>query len=131
MEQPTRVTVNRAQARIDREADLARARQLARLLDSRFELAGFRFGFDSLIGLVPGVGDLLTGVLALYPLMLARRHGVSRLVQARMLSNIGLDLLVGAVPVAGDLFDVAFKANLKNLALLEKALADAAAREAG
>lgn len=124
MEAPTRVNVTRAQTRIERERDLERVRWLARMMDAQFQVAGFRFGLDALIGLVPAVGDTVAGLLALYPLMVARRHGVSRWVQLKMLRNVTFDWVVGTVPVAGDLFDVAYKANLRNLELLEKALKD-------
>lgn len=124
MEAPTRVNVTRAQTRIERERDLERVRWLARMMDAQFQVAGFRFGLDALIGLVPAVGDTVAGLLALYPLMVARRHGVSRWVQLKMLRNVAFDWVVGTVPVAGDLFDVAYKANLRNLELLEKALKD-------
>jgi hypothetical protein len=102
--------------------DLARVRQLAKLLDAKFELAGVRFGWDAVIGLVPVVGDVVTGLIAVYPIHIARKHKLSGLTQARMTANVLLDWAIGAVPLVGDLFDVAFKANLKNLALLEKAV---------
>jgi hypothetical protein len=108
-------------APLDLEADLRRARQIAMLLDARFELAGIKFGMDAIVGLIPGVGDLLTTLVGAYPLYVARRHGLGRWVTARMAGNLALDFLAGAVPVVGDVFDVAFKANLKNLQLLEKA----------
>lgn len=103
------------------EADLARVRKLATLLDSQFEIAGIRFGWDSIIGLIPGAGDLITGGIALYPLYIARKHRLGTWTLMRMAANVGADALVGAVPVVGDAFDVVFKANKKNLALLEKA----------
>jgi hypothetical protein len=105
----------------DLEADLRKARQIAMLLDAQFELAGIKFGMDAIVGLIPGVGDALTTVVGLYPLYLARRHGLGRLLTARMAGNLLLDFALGSVPLLGDVFDVAFKANLKNLQLLEKA----------
>lgn len=104
------------------DADMARVRKLATLLDSQFEVAGIRFGWDSIIGLIPGAGDLITGGIALYPLYIARKHRLGRWTMMRMAANVGTDALVGAVPVVGDAFDVLFKANKKNLALLEKAV---------
>ncbi len=102
--------------------DLARVERLARMLDTRFSVAGVRFGWDTIIGLVPAVGDLATAGLALYPVYLAHRHGLGMGTMVRMLGNVGVDALVGTVPVAGDLFDVAFKANKRNLELFRKAV---------
>jgi hypothetical protein len=103
-------------------ADIERVRILATALDSQFEIAGFRFGWDAIIGLVPVAGDVVTGLLGIYPIIVARKHGLSRFVKGRMITNLLLDWAVGAVPLAGDVFDVAFKANMKNLKLLEREL---------
>jgi hypothetical protein len=103
------------------DADLAalnRLKQLERLLDRQFSFGGIQFGIDSLVGLVPVVGDLVTGALGLYVISEARRIGVSRWTMARMYTNWGLDVTVGAVPIVGDLFDLAFKSNTKNVRLL-------------
>lgn len=108
------------------ESDLRRARILATLLDAQFQVLGFKFGLDPLIGLVPIIGDTLTLVAGLYPLLLVRKHGLGRSVAIRMGINLLLDYAGGLIPVAGDVFDAAYRANLKNLALLE-----AAARRAG
>jgi hypothetical protein len=121
------VQVNRAYgvrpepAAPDLESDLQRARQLANLLDARFEIAGIKVGMDSIVGLIPGVGDVAMTVVGLYPLYLARRHGLGRWVTTKMAGNLAIDFVVGAIPLAGDVFDLFYKANLKNLALLEKA----------
>jgi hypothetical protein len=125
MSEPTPVTVTRTApggGRDDLAADIERVRKLAKSLDAQFEVAGFRFGWDSVIGLVPGVGDLVTGLLGVYPLMIARKHGLGKVVQSRMLGNLVLDWTVGTIPVAGDVFDAVFKSNMKNLKLLERAL---------
>jgi len=114
----------RASLGVDLQADLKRARQLAELLDSQFSLAGFKFGLDPIIGLVPAVGDFVTTLAGLYPIWVAQRHGVGKLVRGRMLANLAIDFLVGSVPVLGDLFDAGFKANLKNVELLERAVAE-------
>jgi hypothetical protein len=106
------------------EADLERVRRLANLLDSKFSVAGVKFGLDAIVGLVPVVGDVATLLTGLYPVYVAQRHNVSWLTRARMLGNLVVDAAVGAVPLVGDFFDVAFKSNQKNLKLLEKALAD-------
>jgi hypothetical protein len=103
------------------EADLARARTLAKWLDSRFQVAGIKFGFDSIIGLLPGIGDTVTSVIALYPLWVAQRHGLGKALQMRMGFNVLVDWLPGMIPLVGDMIDVLYKANLKNLKLLEQA----------
>ena len=96
-------------------------RKWAVLLDSAFQVPGtnMRFGMDPVIGLIPGAGDLITGVFSVMILLHALRLRVPKVILGRMLLNIGTDLVVGAVPLLGDLFDAAFKANLKNMALLE------------
>ncbi len=97
-----------------------RLRRLAWLLDSAIRLpGGFRIGLDGLIGLVPGVGDLLGAVLSSYIVIEAARMKVGGSVLMRMVGNIALELGVGLVPVAGDLFDFAFKANTRNVRLIE------------
>lgn len=108
----------------DDEALLRQLDRLAHLLDEQFAVPGtrWRVGLDSLIGLIPGIGDAVTTGFALYLFAQARRLGLPRHVQVRMLANIGLDALVGSVPIAGDLFDVAFKANRRNLDLLRRHL---------
>ena len=99
---------------------LQRLRRLARLLDDAFEIpgTGWRIGLDPIVGLVPGMGDLLGGVAGIYALVIAWRLGAPPSVLVRMAANLGLDVVAGAVPFAGDLFDAAFKANSRNLALL-------------
>ena len=97
---------------------------LTRLLDDRFRIPGtsIRFGLDGIVGLVPGLGDAATMAMSLYIVHRARGLGASRTVIARMVGNILIDTAVGAVPLLGDLFDVAFKANRRNLALLKRSL---------
>jgi hypothetical protein len=103
--------------------------QFAKLLsywtDSVFEVPGlgWRFGLDPLIGLVPIVGDLASGVVSLYIISLAAHHGVSRSTMLRMALNVGIDYALGSVPLIGNLFDFAWKANQRNMALLETSLA--------
>lgn len=99
------------------------ARRLTRLLDGAIRVPGtdIRVGLDPILGaLLPELGDALTGVLALTLLGVAYRERVPKIVLLRMLLNIGLDALLGAIPFIGDLFDFAFKANEKNLALIER-----------
>jgi hypothetical protein len=97
---------------------------LARWMDSAFEIPGtrIRFGLDALIGLVPGLGDLVTMLVSLYILNAARRYGVARITLARMAMNVGIDLVLGAIPFVGDVGDVFWKANEKNVALLRRHL---------
>jgi hypothetical protein len=103
------------------EADLARVRQVAKLLDSQFEIAGVKFGWDSIVGLVPVVGDIAMALVGTYPLYVARKHNLGRFIRARMISNLLIDWAIGSVPLVGDFIDVGYKAHLKNAALLEKA----------
>lgn len=106
----------------DTQKRLDRLRALARLQDSRFRLLGIRFGWDSIIGLVPGVGDTVTTALAAYVVVEAARLGAPKTVLAHMGLNVAIDLVLGATPLIGDLADVAFKANLRNVAPLERHL---------
>lgn len=107
------------------EASLARLNVLARLMDSLFVIPGtrVRLGVDAILGLVPVAGDLLAQLVATYIIWEAKRLGASRLLLWRMVGNTLIDTIVGSVPVVGDAFDVAFKANLKNLRLLQRHLA--------
>lgn len=97
-----------------------RLNRLAWLLDSsiRLPVLGFRIGIDGLIGLIPGIGDVAGGVLSSYILVQAARLGVPKLTLLRMVFNIVIDTLVGMVPLFGDLFDFAWKANNRNVRLL-------------
>ena len=97
-------------------------RKVAQLLDSAFVVPGtsYRVGLDPILGLVPGLGDLVSPLFALGILWQARDLGIPRIVQLRMVLNVAIDSLLGIVPVVGDLFDFAWKANNKNLALLER-----------
>jgi len=105
---------------------LVRLRNLARVYDAGIRIPGtrFEFGLDPLIGLVPGIGDAAGAGIATYIVFEAARSGVPWSVLVRMLLNVGIDALIGAFPVVGDLFDAAWKANLKNVDLLEAHLAD-------
>ncbi len=106
------------------------ARLLSYWTDSVFEIPGlgWRFGLDPLIGLVPIVGDLASTAVSFYILSLAAHHGVSRSTLARMTMNVGIDYVLGSLPLIGNVFDFAWKANQKNMVLLERELA-APARE--
>ena len=112
----------------DLHARVARLEALAHSLDSRFRLPGtrIRFGWDAILGLVPGLGDIATLGPAAYIWMEAHRMGVPTGMKVRMAGNIGLDWLVGSVPLIGDLLDVGLKANRRNVALLKEHLARSA-----
>ena len=115
------VRVQRKAAAVDLQADLERVRQLANLMDSQFEIAGIKLGWDAIIGLVPVVGDVVSAAVAMYPIHVARKHDLGKTLQARMAGNVLLDWAIGLMPIVGDFFDIGFKANLRNLKLLEKA----------
>jgi len=102
-------------------ARLRRIRRIAWLVDAAFVLPGtrFRFGLNSLIGLAPGAGDTILGLISLYIVYEAHRLGVPRHRIAQMIGNIVLEVVAGSVPILGDLFDVALKANMRNLRIVE------------
>ena len=101
-------------------SDGDRLRRFAWLLDELIRIPGTqqRVGLDALIGLVPGVGDTIGALLSTYIILEAARRGASVWTVARMLANVGIETVIGAVPFLGDLFDVVFKANRRNIALL-------------
>lgn len=108
----------------DAARDLARVELMARLLDARYRIPGtpIRFGLDGLLGLVPGLGDLVTAGPAAWMLWTAHKHGVRTPVLLRMGTNSAVDLVIGGIPILGDIFDVFFKANLRNAELLRREL---------
>lgn len=108
----------------DRSDRLDRLEALAVRMDQAFRipLTSIRFGWDSILGLVPGVGDTLAMAPAVYILHQAHDMGASKPVLARMIANIGIDWLVGLVPVVGDILDVGVKSNTRNVALLREHL---------
>src|SRR5438874_2885887 len=107
-------------SRADRNLDTLR--RWAALLDNAFRVPGtqIRFGLDPILGLIPGIGDLATPVLSVLILVHGARVRVPKIVLARMLLNALIDFAVGAIPVAGDLFDFAWKSNEWNMVLLER-----------
>jgi len=107
-------------------ADLRRARTLAHLLDDVFRIPGtrIRLGLDPILGLLPGVGDWISWLLSGHLLWCAWRLGVSASTLLRMTGHVVVDAVFGVVPVLGDLFDVVWKANDRNLRLLERHVAD-------
>ncbi|MEO0879272.1 MAG: DUF4112 domain-containing protein [Pseudomonadota bacterium] len=115
-------------AGIEDDALIDRIDRLARLLDTQFSLFGFRFGIDGLIGLIPGIGDAATAIMSLYLIVLAARAGASLGLIVQMIANVIFDMVIGAVPVLGDLFDFTFRANARNARLLHAYLAAKRAR---
>ncbi|NEP16751.1 MAG: DUF4112 domain-containing protein [Leptolyngbya sp. SIO4C1] len=101
--------------------NLNRIRRLSRLMDTALRIPGtrFRFGLDPIIGLVPGLGDLVTTAISGYILFLAARFRLPGSVFKQMVFNIALETIVGAIPFLGDIFDAFYKSNVRNLALLE------------
>ena len=99
-------------------------RVLARLLDNAIPIPGtsWKIGLDPIVGLIPGIGDLISAVLSGYIILEAARADIPTLTLAKMLGNVGIDTLFGAVPALGDVFDAAWKSNTRNVALLERHL---------
>jgi hypothetical protein len=97
---------------------------LSRVLDSWFRIPGtsIRFGLDGIIGLIPGIGDILGGLASCIIILAAWARGAPYITVARMLVNLALDVIIGAVPLLGDIFDIAWKANRRNYALLTRHL---------
>ncbi len=105
---------------VDHAKTLARLQRLARTMDTawRIPFTRTRFGADSLIGLVPGAGDVLGLGISAYSLLLAHRLGAPRALLVKMIANSAIDAGLGTVPIVGDVFDLFFKSNTKNLKLL-------------
>lgn len=100
---------------------LQRLRSLAWLLDNSIPLpGGFRIGLDAIVGLVPGIGDAIGALFSAFILNEARLLGAPRSVLMRMSGNVLIETIVGSIPFVGDLFDMGFKANMRNIALLER-----------
>ena len=113
-------SADRHSNRASRQQRLARIDTLATLLDSAFVVPGtkIRFGLDAIVGLVPGIGDLLMSLVSLYIVHEARQLGAPAHLLVRMVANIAIDGIIGSAPVAGDIFDVMWRANRRNMTLL-------------
>ena len=109
----------------DRLQNLKKLERLARLMDTAWHIpfTRIRFGVDSIVGLVPGAGDALGLGISLYALILARKLGAPNALLMRMVANVGIDFGLGTIPVFGDVFDIFFKSNTRNLKLLTDFLA--------
>jgi len=95
---------------------------LINLMDSKFNFAGFSFGLDGLLGLIPGFGDIAGGLISVFIILRIRSIGVSDEVLNKMMVNVLIDVFVGSIPLLGDLFDFAFKVNERNMRLAKKHL---------
>ena len=104
--------------------NLKRIRRIAKLLDTAIGIPGtkFRLGLDPILGLIPGGGDLITAGISAYTIYLATSFGLEKADLQKMIQNIALETVVGFVPIAGDIFDAYFKANIRNLEILERHL---------
>jgi hypothetical protein len=111
---------HRADSASEKEMRRRRLVALARLMDNAFEVPGLgvRFGLDGIIGLVPGAGDAISAAISAYIVYEGWKLGATRTQVARMVGNIVIDTAIGAVPVLGDLVDIGFKANIRNLRIL-------------
>jgi hypothetical protein len=107
---------------IPQQRDFRQLEWIAKLMDAQFTVPGtnFKFGLDGIIGLIPGAGDISTFAVSAYLLTIMARNGASGYVMARMVLNVVVDAVVGMIPILGDLFDIAFKANMRNLKLMKE-----------
>ena len=105
-----------------REEAQRRLQRIAKLMDSqiRVPVIGLRIGADAIIGLVPGVGDIVSGAIGAYLIYEAQRLGIPRSAIVRMVANIAFDTAIGAIPVAGDIWDFFFRANDRNMQILAR-----------
>lgn len=115
---------SRRVAAIDQRQVLERLRHLSYLLDSAFRIPviGYRVGWDAVLGLVPVLGDAVGMLFSGYIVVEAARLGVPKRVLARMIFNLALDAIIGSIPLIGSLFDAVWKANIRNMRLLERTL---------
>ncbi|MFA6250507.1 MAG: DUF4112 domain-containing protein [Candidatus Shapirobacteria bacterium] len=109
--------------------EISIAENLVNLLESRFKIAGKSFGLDPILGLFPGLGDLISLVLGLYMVWLGKRLRLRPQLVQQMVLNLVIDWLIGIVPVVGDLVDFWFKANTKNWKIIEEELKGSAIEE--
>jgi hypothetical protein len=110
------------QKQVANNPQIRKLQMVAKLMDSQFVIPGtnIRFGLDALIGLIPGVGDLATFGVSGFMLVIMAQNGASGMVLARMILNVLIDVIIGSIPLLGDLFDIGFKANTKNVRLMQE-----------
>ncbi len=115
-------TDERIAALKSRETTQRRLRRLAKLLDSQFRVPGLglRVGADAILGLVPGIGDAISGLIGAYLVYEAHRLGIPRSALLRMVANLAVDTAIGTIPVAGDIWDFLFRANDRNMQILAR-----------
>ena len=112
-----------ADRHLARQDEVRRVGAVVRWMDDLVRVPGTRFGIglDAVLGFfIPVIGDLVTGAIAVTVITAAQRRGVPRIVVLRMLLNLGIDMLAGMIPVVGDAFDLVWRANVRNLELLER-----------
>ena len=102
------------------ETDIERARWIATWLDSKFSVMGVKFGLEGIAGFIPFFGDTIGVLAGLYPLYVARRHNLSNSTRGKIAMNLATEWMLGFLPFVGDAADVWFKANLRNVELLER-----------
>ena len=117
--------------KIQQLKNLKRIRKISRLLDSAIGIPGtkIRFGLDPILGLIPGGGDLIGGLISAYMVYLATSFGLKKEEIGKMVGNVALETVLGSVPLVGDIFDAYFKANIRNLEILEQHIAQAESNE--
>lgn len=108
------------------QSDIDKLDRLSSLLDSKYRIPGtsIRFGWDAILGIIPGAGDFLIAAPSAYLVYKAYSLGVRKRTLVRMGFNVGLDFFLGSIPLAGDVFDLFYKANRRNFAILRKELTD-------
>jgi len=119
-------TSTRGNSAARRQAARERLITVTRLMDGLFEIPVVRrkFGLDAVIGMVPVIGDVVSAGIGAYLVLEARELGASRWLQSRMVGNLILDFLIGAIPLLGDFFDALYRAHYRNLQLLQKELGE-------
>jgi hypothetical protein len=120
----------RWEPRWERQHTIERLENLSRLLDVAYGIPGtkLRFGLDALLGLVPIAGDVASAALSAYLIYEARRLGLPKTAIARMIGNVAFDAVLGAVPLFGDIFDVFWRANIRNIRILRRHVGEPAER---
>ena len=105
---------------VDKTKHLTVVRKITKLLETKFSVWKFKFGLDPILGLLPGLGDIISAILSFYIVFVAIIHKIPVLKILHMVFNIGFDLIIGAIPLIGDALDFVIKPNIKNLKILEK-----------